>query len=150
MRGFVGRLRRQDFPCRRYPSYAASIFYRLRIFTLWFHGYLQASLVISSALLLTKSHPQEMSDIWMFRKLHQPTRRNYPYTQNVEEPDRTSSRLHFRPVHHRSTFFRTCGGGGCGVFSGRGKGSGRTTATLFVASFFAFFFAPVFSGRVAF
>jgi hypothetical protein len=44
MRGFVSGLRRQDFPCRRHPSYAASIFYRLGIFTLWFHGYLQASL----------------------------------------------------------------------------------------------------------
>ena len=69
---------------------------------------------------------------------------------NVEKSDQTSSRLRFRPVHHRSTFFGTCGGGGCGVFSGRGKGSGRTTATIFVASFFAFFLAPVFSGRVAF
>jgi hypothetical protein len=43
MRGFVGGLRRQDFPCRRHPSYAAAIFCRFGTFTLWFHGYLQAS-----------------------------------------------------------------------------------------------------------
>ena len=33
-----------DLPRRRHPSYAASIFYRLRTFTLRIHGYLQASL----------------------------------------------------------------------------------------------------------
>ena len=43
-RGFVGGLRRRDFSCRRHPSYAASTSCRLRTFTLWFHGYLQASL----------------------------------------------------------------------------------------------------------
>jgi hypothetical protein len=42
-RGFVGGLRRRDFPRRRHPSYAASISYRFRTFTLRIHGYLQAS-----------------------------------------------------------------------------------------------------------
>ena len=42
-RGFVGGLRRRDLPRRRHPSYAASICYRLRTFTLRIHGYLQAS-----------------------------------------------------------------------------------------------------------
>ena len=39
MRGFVGEL--HAFTC--HPSYAASISYRFRTFTLWFHGFLQAS-----------------------------------------------------------------------------------------------------------
>ncbi|MBE3088360.1 MAG: hypothetical protein IMZ71_04530 [Chloroflexi bacterium] len=43
-RGFVGGLRRRDLPRRRHPSSAAPIFYRFRTFTLWIHGYLQASL----------------------------------------------------------------------------------------------------------
>ena len=43
-RGFVGGLRRRDLPRRRHPSYAASICYRFRTFTLRIHGYLQASL----------------------------------------------------------------------------------------------------------
>lgn len=42
-RGLVGGLRPWDLPSGRHPSYAASIFYRLEIFTLWIHGYLQAS-----------------------------------------------------------------------------------------------------------
>ena len=40
---FVGGLRPWDLPSRRHPSYAASIFYRFRIFTLRIHEYLQAS-----------------------------------------------------------------------------------------------------------
>ena len=42
-RSFVGGLRMQDLPCNRHPSYAASIFYRFRTFTLWIHGDLQTS-----------------------------------------------------------------------------------------------------------
>jgi hypothetical protein len=42
-RGFVGGLHRRDFPHRRHPSYAASIFCRFGTFTLWVHGNLQAS-----------------------------------------------------------------------------------------------------------
>jgi transposase len=42
-RGFVGGLRPWDLPSKRHPSFAASIFYRFRIFTLLEHGYLQAS-----------------------------------------------------------------------------------------------------------
>ncbi|MEM9189322.1 MAG: hypothetical protein AAGF12_09105, partial [Myxococcota bacterium] len=41
--GFVGGLRPWDFPSGRHPSYAASIYYRFRTFTLRIHGYLQAS-----------------------------------------------------------------------------------------------------------
>ena len=42
-RDIVGGLRPWDLPNGRHPSYAASIFYRVEISTLWFHGYLQAS-----------------------------------------------------------------------------------------------------------
>ena len=38
LRGFVGGLRPRDLPGGRHPSYAASISYRLEIFTLWIHG----------------------------------------------------------------------------------------------------------------
>ena len=42
-RGLVSGLRPWNLSSGRHPSYAASIFYRLEIFTLWIHGYLQAS-----------------------------------------------------------------------------------------------------------
>ena len=41
--GSVGGLRPWDLPGGRHPSYAASTFCRFRTFTLWIHGYLQAS-----------------------------------------------------------------------------------------------------------
>ena len=42
-RDIVGGLRPRDLPDGRHPSYAASIFCRVETFTLWTHGYLQAS-----------------------------------------------------------------------------------------------------------
>ena len=42
-RGFVSGLRRRDLPRRRHSSYAASVDYRFRTFTLWIHEFLQAS-----------------------------------------------------------------------------------------------------------